>query len=76
MKLKFGESISLVVNQGYRLKLKKKLKAQYGDIDSESNGFILLMRKQQHVAVAMIPKQYFAEVMNTIRTFELDSLCE
>lgn len=65
--------INIIGNNQVSFELKKKLKAQYGDIDSESNGLYIAYEKRAIRSVAMIPKQYFAEKGEYQLTFELDS---
>ena len=65
--------INIVGNNQMTFELKKKLMAQYGNIDDESNGLYIDYEKRAIRNVTMIPKQYFAEEGEYQLTFELDS---
>ena len=72
-KARLKGKINIVGNNQITFELKKKLIAQYGNIDDESNGLYIDYEKRAIRNVTMIPKQYFAEVGEYQLTFELDS---
>jgi hypothetical protein len=72
-KAKLKGRINIIGANKVTFALKEKLKAQYGDIDNESNGLYIAYEKRDVRSVTMTPKQYFTEVGEYQLTFELDS---
>ena len=72
-KAKLKGKINIVGANKVTFELKKKLKAQYGDIDNEANGLYISYVTRAINEVTMLPKQYFTEVGEYQLSFELDS---
>jgi hypothetical protein len=72
-KAKLKGKINIVGNNQMTFALKKKLIAQYGNIDDESNGLYIAYEKRAIRNDTMLPKQYFTEVGEYQLTFDLDS---
>ena len=72
-KAKLKGKINIVGANKVTFELKKKLKAQYGDIDNEANGLYVSYVQRPIVEVTMLPKQYFTEVGEYQLSFEIDS---
>ena len=72
-KAKLKGRINIIGANQVTFALKEKLKAQYGDIDNESNDLYIAYGKRAVKSVIMTPKQYFTEVGEYQLTFELDS---
>ena len=65
--------INIVGNNQVTFELKKKLKAQYGDIDDENNSLYISYVKRDIKSIVIASKQYFEEVGEYQLSFELDS---
>lgn len=72
-KAKLKGRINIVGANKVTFELKKKLKAQYGDIDNEANGLYISYVTRAINEVTMLPKQYFTEVGEYQLSFEVDS---